>query len=179
MTLIVEFAPQRDAVQQLLSIPSNGPLFKSQETPLTDQERELLGEASAIKKIVLPRGGAPFLFSAIDGTRNRHAVHDPRYCFVGAGWRIVSEQTLPSTNGDMQALTLERDGEQRYALYWFSTPDGWFVSPMKYWTKATWRRLSFGAGGDEPILIVVQSLADQPLSDERTRKVFEGLDPWR
>lgn len=179
VALIVELAPQRDAIGQLLAIPNRGEEFRSRETPLTAQERELLGEASAVKKYIAPNGAEPFLFSAIDGTRNRHAVHDPRYCFVGAGWRIVNEQSIPVDQGELQLLTLERDGEQRQAMFWFSTPGNWFVSPMTYWTRATWRRLTFGAGGEEPILMVVQSLGDQPLNNPQTLSILEALDPWK
>ncbi|WP_309383878.1 exosortase-associated EpsI family protein [Cerasicoccus frondis] len=179
VALIVELTPSTNAMDQLLGIPEGGANFTSQATPLTAQERELLGEAFAVKKIVLPQGGAPFLYSAIDGSLNRHAVHDPRYCFIGAGWRIVSEQSLTTGQGEVQSLTLERDGEQRRAMYWFSTPEGWFVSPMNYWAKATWRRLTFGAGGEEPILIVVQSLGDQSLDDPATLTILEALDPWK
>ncbi|MGE9297329.1 MAG: exosortase-associated EpsI family protein [Puniceicoccales bacterium] len=180
IALIVELAPKQDAMEQLLGIPEAGPQFRSQSTPLTPEERNLLGEAMAVKKVVLPEGSPPFLYSAIDGTRNRHAVHDPRYCFVGAGWRIVSEQTIESPQGEYQALTLERDGQQRHALYWFTTPDGWFVSPMSYWMRATWRRLTFGAGGEEPLLVVVQTLGeDQLLNEPQTVHILESLDPWK
>ncbi|MEO0793782.1 MAG: exosortase-associated EpsI family protein [Verrucomicrobiota bacterium] len=179
LTLVVEFLPQKDAVEQLLSIPTADRSFRSQETPLTDQERELLGDASAIKKVVYPHSGDPFLFSAIDGSRNRHAVHDPRYCFVGSGWKIMGEQSLETRRGTVQSLILERDGEQRHALFWFSTPDQWFVSPISFWGKATARRLTFGLAGEEPILLVVQSLGDQPLTSPATLEILETLDPWK
>jgi len=177
--LAVEFMPAQDAVEQLVAIPIQGNEFRSIEMPLTHQERELLGGASAAKRMVYPQGVSPFLFSAVDGTRNRHAVHDPRYCFVGAGWQIVNEETRETPRGPVQVLTLEREGARRHALFWFSSPEGWFVSPMTYWAKATWRRLTLGVGGEEPILLVAQTLKDEPIDNAATLRIMEELDPWK
>ncbi len=179
LALAVEFIPREDARERLLAIPDQGPGFTSRMTPLNEQEVELLGDASAVKRVVLPEGEPPFLFSAIDGSRNRHAVHDPRYCFVGAGWEITKAVPIETPRGEIMALELSRDGERRQALYWFSDGDAWFVAPTEYWMKATLRRLSFGLSGEEPVLFIVQTLEPGSVDDEVDVDLLERLDPWK
>lgn len=177
--VIVEIVPQDDALDRLLAIPAQGEHFTSRETPLNEQEKALLGEASAVKRLIFPDGQAPFLFSVIDGSRNRHAVHDPKYCFVGAGWQITDSQILETERGDLMQLQLERDGEQRQALFWFSDGQEWFVSPITFWFQATLRRLSFGTIGEEPLLYIVQTLGPQSDDGLVAVTLLEELEPWK
>ena len=175
----VEWYPLPDASAQLAAIPREGPGYTAQEVPLTDMEAEQLGKARAVKLLVMNTGGAPFLFSAVDGTRNRHAVHDPDYCFRGAGWRIVDETLIDLPGGPVKHVTLERDHVNREAIYWYGDGDERFTAPEKYWWRATLRRVTLGVSGEEPVLYVIQGLMPGSLPISTTdNTVPEVLAPW-
>src|ERR1700733_5424039 len=77
--------PLPDAGTRLQRLPKSGKEFTSLDVPLTEQERLGLGKTGLIHRDCV-WSGKEFLLTVIDGTKDRHAVHDPRYCFEGAGW---------------------------------------------------------------------------------------------
>ncbi|WOO42025.1 exosortase-associated EpsI family protein [Rubellicoccus peritrichatus] len=161
LTIIWEVVPLPDASRRLAAIPEHGPGFASRELPLSDLERDSLGKATALKRLVISDPGVPIILSIIDGTHNRHAVHDPVYCFVGEGWNIVEEKDIEIPSGHARYLLLERNGENCEAVYWFDDNDRRFTDPTDYWMQATLRRLSFGQSGEEPILVLMRSIPGQ------------------
>lgn len=177
--ILVEVIPLSDASDRLMAIPDHGSEFTTRAIPLSPHDEALLGEANAVKWIVHPAQGGPFVLSAIDGTRNRQAVHDPRYCFEGAGWRLVSQTKRETERGTVMVLEIERNGVTRQALFWFTDGKSRFASPMRYWMAATLRRLTFGAAGEEPILYFVQGLTERDDDEGDLIELIDPFDAWK
>ncbi|GAA5482977.1 hypothetical protein [Haloferula sargassicola] len=165
LALVARSIDLPDASERIARFPTAGPAFSSKPVELSDFEKDTLGEAQGYKAIYQWRG-LRYAITMIDGTRNRQAVHDPRYCFRGAGWKIGEESTLDLAGGQARHVHLEREGDQADALFFYSDGKRAFDSPVEYWARTTARRWLRGLGGEEPVLVMVQPL------DPRI-----GLDP--
>lgn len=166
--------PLPDAGKRLSTLPIRGLGFASQEIPLTATEKSIYGEATAVKR-VYQFGHRRFILVAIDGTRNRHAVHDPLYCFRGAGWLPASEERFPISGGEACRVRLHRDREEAEALFWFTDGRTRHGSAMRYWWQTTLRRLTFGKSGGEPVLMLLQPAAGEPSAWESALQAVAGL----
>jgi len=148
------------ARNRLADIPLRGTGFQGLDVPLTDTERVVLGRVDLVNRRY--QFGDRLLFvSAVDGTDDRHAVHDPRYCFQGAGWRLLSERPMPLPGGEGTRLELARGADRFETLYWFAEGSTRYSSFLRYWWRTTLRRLTLGKFGAEPLLVVVQDLDAQ------------------
>lgn len=154
---IWEFYPLPDARERMEKLPLIGEGFKGQNVPLTDFEKQFFKGVDVIKRVYLIDKSWYFV-SLLDGTHNRHIVHDPRYCFRGAGWTILSEKPFPLPHGEGNQVALLKDNERREAVYWYTDGSKQYSSPMYYWWETTLRRLSLGRSGPEPILVIIQPL---------------------
>jgi hypothetical protein len=152
-----EAFPLQDAGARLDALPASGVAFASRDVPPGDAERRVYGEARVVKR-VYAAGRMSFAVTLVDGTRNRHAVHDPLYCFRGAGWALAGERRVPLPGGEGRLVQLARKGEMAEALVWFTDGRRRHASPLRYWAGTTLRRLTLGASGEEPVLAVVQPL---------------------
>jgi len=124
--------------------------------PLSPGEQVIFSGVNVLKRDATV-GGDHAVLTVIDGTKNRHAVHDPVFCFRGAGWDIVSQENIPMSNGEARLVHLRQDKDTAEALYWFSDGQTQFDRPLEYWWKTALRRLTFGASGNEPVLVVLTS----------------------
>lgn len=149
-----QFVPLADASARLQSLPEVSGGVQSRNVPLEPAESEIFRRTTILKRQVLVEGQAVTL-TAIDGTRDRHAIHDPRFCFQGAGWTITSQQPVALARGEATRVTLEKAGESTEAIFWFTDGVRQFSSPSTYWIKTTLRRLTFGKSGGEPILVIL------------------------
>jgi hypothetical protein len=147
-------SPGRD---RLAGIPLSGSGFRGWDVPLTATEQTVLGRVDLVNRRYW-WGHRRLFVSVVDGSNDRHAVHDPRYCFQGAGWRLVAQRSLALPGGDGTLLRLGRGADQFQVLYWFSEGDRRYSSFPRYWWRATLRRLTLGRHGAEPLLVVVQDL---------------------
>ena len=137
-------------------IPPSGLGFKSHEMTLSPSELSIYKKADVIKRCY-QLGSDRFILIAIDGSKNRHAVHDPVYCLQGAGWHIQEKKELPIQGGHAMLLKLKKQGQYRQTVYWFSNGTTRSTSVVWFWFHATLRRLSLGHYCKEPILIMLQS----------------------
>ena len=170
--LALRAIPLPDAAERLESFPSKGPGFTSRDAPLTEIEKEALGPAVGMKRLYAWRGRS-YALTILDGTRNRNAAHDPRYCFRGAGWRITKESRVPIPGGSARRVWMSnRDGNSE-ALVFYSTGIEAFDDPKAYWLRATKRRWLRGLGGPEPVLVTIQPVN----SGETVEGLAEGLLP--
>ena len=160
MTLAWELIHLPDASARLLAFPRDGLGFSSVEVPLSGVEASIYRGTKVIKRLYRMRS-ASIVVVVIDGSKNRHAVHDPVYCFRGGGWRITAEQFLTLPGGTAKLVKLERDGQRTEAIYWFTDGSSRHTSALRYWCQTAWRRLTFGAWGAEPLLVVVQPAIGQ------------------
>ncbi|GAB5558386.1 MAG: hypothetical protein SynsKO_00330 [Synoicihabitans sp.] len=162
MGLLWQFYPLEDASRRLADLPERGIMMQSRDVPVSEAEASVFAGASVLKRLVKVRGQTVVL-TVIDGTRNRHAVHDPAFCFRGAGWEVERETAFAVEWGEARRVALRRRAETAEALYWFSDGQRAFGSAVTYWGRTTLRRLSLGASGDEPILVVLTPVDDQPI----------------
>lgn len=150
---------------RLHEFPEKGLRYQAKELDLSEQEKAVFKTAQARKFLVASTNQKAVLMM-IDGTRNRHAVHDPVYCFLGAGWEKIGEFPVSLRGGEGMLVRVQRDKDTAEALYWFSTGKEKFSSPLKYWWKSSLRRLTHGASGSEPILFILISIQNKTDWDE-------------
>lgn len=155
--LLWQFIHLPNATDRLLKIPVRGPGFYSTDLALSPDEKNIFSSINLIKRLYSVDGEKYFVY-VLDGTENRHLVHDPTYCFRGDGWEISSYEEIPVDKGFGGLYTLKRGSETKEALFWFSDGKIKYAWPIKYWLQATLRRLSLGWSGEEPLLFVIQPL---------------------
>lgn len=148
---------QREIPSRLDRLPIHGTGYIGHDVPLTAAEQSIFGDAKVIKRIYR-FGNVSFVLVAIDGTKYRHAIHDPIYCFRGMGWEIENRTSIPFEGGEAALLTLSQDKQRRSALFWFTNGTNRYSSMFHYWSQATFRRLTFGLSGSEPIFIILQPM---------------------
>jgi hypothetical protein len=152
-----QFFPLPTAQGRLNKLPLNGSTFTGQDVPLAHWEEQFFANVNMVKRIYKVNGSNYFV-SILDGSNNRHVVHDPYYCFRGAGWTIDSEKSYSLPTGDAKIVDISKGNEKRTAIFWFSDKETSYTSSLRYWLQTTLRRLTFGASGPEPILIMIQPL---------------------
>lgn len=169
------FYPLRGANHRLNAVPREGRGFTSTDVTLTPAELQVLGRVDLIHR-KYQMGQHAFYATLIDGTKDRHAVHDPRYCFQGAGWTVLSEEKLPLPGGAASLVRARHAEREVQALFWFSDGARRYTSVLQYWWQTTLRRMTLGKFGGEPVLIVLQSFGpDQPNWSTFGPEVLEKL----
>jgi hypothetical protein len=171
VTLIWPMLPMVGGEDRLSSIPMSGPEFESREVQLKEHEIEFLDGAQAIQRIIKPRGGPKLSMSVVDGSGNRHAVHDPSYCFAGGGWKMAQEHEVALSSGHALLMTLEKEGETMEAMWFFDDGREQFTSSLTYWIKASMRRATRGLSGPEPVLVMFRVEPGQRVDWRRFRQV--------
>lgn len=159
VTLLWELPPQTNNAQRLSTLPKNGLGLTSVDLALSRVEAVIYNKVKVLKRLYYT-GTDRVVVVVIDGSKNRHAVHDPKYCFQGAGWRVKAEHKQPLPNGEALRIDLERGNEHTEAIYWFTDGANRHTSSLRYWWQTSLRRLTFGAWGAEPILVVMQPATD-------------------
>ncbi|MCC5023389.1 MAG: exosortase-associated EpsI family protein [Candidatus Synoicihabitans palmerolidicus] len=144
---------------------AGGGMVRSQDVAVSDVEQQIYAGATVLKRVAQVRGPQVVL-TIIDGTKNRHAVHDPLFCFRGAGWEVLDQHVMPVEIGEATRVTLSRRGEQAEALYWFTEGEHALGSAMTYWWRTTLRRVTLGASGQEPVLVVLTSVDERSVNRE-------------
>jgi len=172
--LLWQYYPIPDARSRLDSLPMEGVDFEGKELFLTPFEREFFSGVDVIKRAY--RVGSQTLFiTVLDGTFNRHVVHDPYYCFRGAGWEILTSETISIPGGKATLILMAKEEEEREALFWYSNQKNHYNSQMLYWWQTTIRRLTLGASGEEPVLIMVQALNQRSINLPSLEADFKPL----
>lgn len=172
--LIWQFYPLTDAQQRLEKVPLAGPGFVGKDVPLTPFEEDFFKKINVLKRVYRVENHFYFV-TALDGTHNRHLVHDPYYCFTGSGWSISSSKEISIPQGAAQELEIAKSGQKKTALFWFTNGSESYTSPWKYWWESTLRRLSLGRSRPEPILVMVQPLDNT--TDVDWNQVLKFLTP--
>jgi hypothetical protein len=154
--------PLDDASDRLDLIPRSGMYLTSRDVVLSAREQADFGRARVIRRVYQVRGQRAVL-TVLDGSQNRHAVHDPEYCYRGAGWEVTGREAVPLVGGAADLLRLHRGDENTEVLCWYSDGTERHASPTRYWWQATLRRVSLGRSGAEPVLVLVQPYGGEPI----------------
>jgi hypothetical protein len=172
--MLFDACPPPDELSRVHGIPAQGLGFEGADLPLNQSELSLYNKAEVIKRYY-QIGRTRFMLIAIDGAKNRHAIHDPMYCFRGAGWMIERKDKLPIEGGEALLLHLKKGVTSRNVAYWFSDGRTRHGSVVRYWLQATLRRITMGHSGKEPILVMIQSIDDDPINFMQILDQFGAL----
>lgn len=156
---LMELFPSLEGVSRVDLLSKSGLGYASHEIPLTDAEVSLY-EHTTVSKRWYQFGPHSFALVVVDASRNRHAVHDPLYCFRGSGWLIRSKEVFELEGGKACLLRMTKNSESHETIYWFSTGTSRHASVFRYWLQTTLRRLTLGRSGQEPVMIILQSLGE-------------------
>lgn len=172
ITLVWPLVPIPSATARLAAIPTTSLDFLSQPIGLSPSDIAFLGQAQSVQYLITMRDGTRLVLSVIDGTHNRHAVHDPSYCFAGAGWVVESRKPLTVPSGTATWVSMAREHQKSEALWFFDDGKHQFTSSIEYWLAASMRRASLGLSGAEPVLVTLRSLPDEPVQWDRVRQIL-------
>lgn len=153
--------PLSDASARLARLSPSGVWHRTAPVELAPWERDFFQRAEVVKRIAVVQR-EKFVLTVIDGSRNRQAVHDPEFCFRGAGWTIEHATDVLTNTGRARLLRMRKGDSGAEALFWFTDGAGSFAAPWRYWLAATSRRLTFGCSGAEPVLVLLTSLESTP-----------------
>lgn len=166
------FASDRSPLDALDGLSSKIP---SRPIELTETEQARLKGARAEKRLILIDGQA-WVVTLIDGSNNRHSVHDPMYCFVGDGWKVENESDTAIPMGECKQVQLSRKDSKMEVVYWFSNGEKRFNSVIQQWLYSSIRRLSMGAWSQEPILVLAHPLDPGPIAlDSTVKSAFRNI----
>ena len=174
LALAWDLVPLANAQDRVARFAPAGLGFASREMALNETEKSIFGAARVVKR-VYRAGRENLIVVIIDGTHNRHAVHDPTYCFRGAGWIISSERPLPLPGGTGKILSLHKGSETREVVFWFSDGSERHATIARCWWQTALRRLTFGVSGPAPVLVLVQPLEGSGSNWERLSSQLPGL----
>jgi hypothetical protein len=116
VTFVWPWIPVPTAANRLAAMPTSSPDFHARRLEVSAADRAFLGKAQAVQSLIVMRGGGRLVLTVIDGSQNRHAVHDPNYCLAGAGWRIHAQQDVKVPSGHATWVSLARDAQTSEAL---------------------------------------------------------------
>lgn len=172
IALIWPALPLEEGPDRLAGLPLSGPGFQSRRIDLTEADRKFLGGARGLQHLIQLDDGARIMLTVIDGSGNRHAVHDPTYCLSGGGWRIARRHAVVLQSGQANWMILNKDGRSMEALWFFDDGAGQFTSPLSYLARTSARRATLGRSGPEPLLVTLRGMPDETVDWQRVRRVL-------
>jgi hypothetical protein len=170
VAMVWQYGPLKNAEDRITPVLSQ---LKGKEIPLSPFEGDFF-KGVYLKKISVPTPHQLLAVFLIDATENRHVVHDPLYCYAGAGWKVTSSVELKIGKGVAKQVFIERDSVKKEFVYWFSDGKRAYHSFWLYWTASFLRRLSFGLSGSEPVLIMIDPQGKGPFDWE---EIFASVSP--
>ncbi len=174
LSLLWELVPRSDASARLNRLPVSGFHLFSRDIPLNKVEEDIYHGAN-VRKRLYQAGHEKFILLAIDGTNDRHAVHDPTYCFLGGGWKVGTDRTLPIPGGVARLLDLTKNGGNVEIMFWISDNRTRHGSALRAWWQSTLRRLTFGLSGEEPVIFILQPLPGTTVNWDDIRVEFPAV----
>ncbi len=174
LTILLEAFPVGSRPNPGMSLPMKAPLIYGENVELNSREMLIFGEGEVVKRLYHVAGN-PIMVNVVDGKQNRHAVHDPIFCFRGAGWSIISESVMLSGKGEIRIMALSKNDEMTRVAYWFSNGERHYISPIEFWMRSFLHRATFGYWGDESVLVVIQLLSEGQKSLPQTLRYFPQL----
>ncbi|HEX4343713.1 MAG TPA: hypothetical protein VH255_09995 [Verrucomicrobiae bacterium] len=172
--LVWQFYPLADAQDRVTHLPREGYNIIGEDLPISQDMKDFFGDAYLLRR-AYEVNGQRIVVWVIDGTHNRHAVHDPLYCIRGGGWNVESQTPLPITGGTADVIRQTKDGRATESLVWFSDGKTRHASAPRYWWQTTLRRLTLGISGPEPVLINVSPYSTNSVDWHRLADEFPGL----
>ena len=166
------------AVESAAVLPARaGEFVSGGEEPVDPVVRAALSTASVRRRTYLGPSGATVEATLIVGG-DRTALHDPRSCMVGAGWRIEDDrtETLPTADVAVRRCTLAGSLGRFDALYLYVTEGGDSVASP---TAIRWQMLSAAlrGGRERPVRFLRLLQPAGPGSADRLSRLAAALWP--
>lgn len=156
--IVFESLPAPKAASRIDALPLQAFGLAGRDLPLSDAEAAFFRQVRIVKRLY-QAGSTRFILLAVDGAGDRHALHDPQYCFRGAGWTVTRSTEIPLPGGRGRVLTLAKDRQSAEALYWFSNGRVRHVSPLQLWWESVLRRVRLRPEAGNPVLVILQPTA--------------------
>lgn len=171
LILLMEFFELPSAKQRMETLPILGEGFIGQAIGMTQEEEEIFKGAHVMKRFYRV-GGQRCFVTVLDGTHNRHIVHDPFYCFIGSGWKLEERIPISVPGGSGQVLRMSKEEQTTEAIYWFSDGQKRYTSMFLYLWQTSLRRLTLGHSGEEPVRVMIAPVDDTPMDWEKMVEEF-------
>lgn len=155
LALGLDRRPLPDAHERVTRMATYGPGFALRPLPARTDDSAVFGTAP-VRRFLLACEQGSFLMTVIDGTPNRHALHDPIYCVSGAGWQVADEREIKTNHGRVKALRLTKQGKETHLLYFYADGKRHWTSPTRTWVAQATRRVSLGNYSDAILLVELQ-----------------------
>jgi hypothetical protein len=157
LCLALELLPRQTGPSRLEKLPLKGFGFAGRELPLNEAEKTIFQRAKVVKRLY-QAGANQFVLLAVDGGGDRHAIHDPLYCFRGAGWTVVQEVIQPIPGGHGKVIRLTKKQQSAQALFWISDGQSRHASALNAWGQSMRARLGISSAARTPVLVLVQPI---------------------
>lgn len=171
---LLESWPRAEVGSRLDQLPLNGPGLRGQDLPLTAAESTVFHETRVVKRLY-QAGESRFVVLVVDGTGDRHALHDPLYCFRGAGWTATSESSVALPGGQARHVQLARGRQAAEVTYWFSDGAHRHASALTAWWQSVRCRLRLAPASAEPMLVLVQPVTGTAVDWQELRRYCPRL----
>lgn len=141
-------------------IPVSGYGYDGRALEFSQAERVFLGNAEAIKH-EYSQASYRLIVVVVDGSNNRHAVHDPIFCLRGAGYETTGQAAFPIINGHGQLVSLAKGPTKQEVAYWFTNGEQRYTSFSRYLAESALNRLTLGKLGQQPKMVTVYSVGER------------------
>jgi hypothetical protein len=170
VALIWPSLPLASETNRLATLAGSGSGFDSVPLSLTSADIKFLNGAKADIRHVKLHSGGSLVLTVIDGSENRHAVHDPSYCLAGGGWQITEKKRISMRSGEATWMKLVKGEATSEAIWFFDDEKSQFTSPLAYWARTSARRMTLGRSGSEPRLITLRALPGEAMNWDEVRE---------
>lgn len=158
--LLMDWWPRAEVGSRLDQLPLNGFGIAGRDLPLNPHEAAVFGRTRVLKRLY-QAGGERFVLLAVDSGGDRHAVHDPLYCFHGAGWTVIGDATATVPGGQARLVRLTKRSQTAEAMYWFTDGRKRHASALRVWWDHVLGRLGMKSAAARPVLVLLQPLTGQ------------------
>jgi EpsI family protein len=169
---------------QIEEMPKTFGGWTGEDTALNPEMFRAIGAAMAINRNYRDQQGNTIsMHSAVfQDSGMRDLPHSPEICYPASGFRIVESRDI-YLNSDKQSanpvrlITLERDGQKIYCLFWYQFGDKSFCDTYAH------RRVILGLRGQKTwpplVKVMLQSNSDSPQRAEQLLKnLAESIFAW-
>jgi len=175
LALLWGLKPLPDSSGRLQTLALETKKVVGRKLALSEAEKTLYSGCKVSKRLYTTAKD-DVIVALVEASNDRHAVHDPSYCLVGAGWSIESRKRFELPNGEAEELLASHPKYGRAAvLYWYTDGRTAFRSTTEYWWRTSLRRLTMGRSGQEPILVLLSALSPEEINWSRFLLAFPEL----
>jgi hypothetical protein len=161
--LALDLIPRASARSRLETLPLQSFRLVGKDLPLSASETTVFGRTRVLKRLY-QTSGTRFVLLAVDSGGDRHAIHDPLYCFRGAGWAVVGESQVALPGGEARVLRLTKGSQSVEAMYWFSDGRQRHTSATRLWWESVLSRLRLRDPSATPVLVLLQPVAGESVT---------------